>query len=201
VKAMVLLTTLFLAAAALVPQKRSEDFDLPELHKIQTVTLAPSYGCRSREYSQRGYENTALFLTSYSRRHNAPELLFNGTCGGQDDIESSTAGDEMDAIADLGEIPLEKVTAHLAFNTRNVHSFELYSKFTRVAKIQPNHTYAVLIDRSDLKSLFAFTVTGYVPNKELDLRYAVKQYQRLQITAQSPGFDWEAESKTDPVDK
>ena len=34
---------------------------LPELHKIKAVTLNPSYSCRSKEDSQKGYGNTALF--------------------------------------------------------------------------------------------------------------------------------------------
>ena len=77
-KAMVLLVA-FLGFAALVPQAKQEDFGLPELHKIKTVTLAPSYSCRSQQDSARGYENTALFLSAVSRLRNTPELLFEGT--------------------------------------------------------------------------------------------------------------------------
>jgi hypothetical protein len=196
-KAMVLLV-MFLGFAALVPQQKQEDFALPELHKIRSTTLAPSYGCRSQQDAARGYENTALFLSSLSRRRNSPELLFDGACGGKDEIRAMTAGDDMGVIADLGEISLEKVSAHLAFNTRDVDSFDLYSKFAQAAKVELNHTYAVLIARAEIKSLFVFTVTGYVPNKRLDLKYAVKQYQVLGLRAQSPGFGWTTESKADP---
>ncbi len=200
-KVVVLLATLFLTAAAPVQQRKPEDFGLPELHKIKTVALAPSYGCQTREDFQRGYGGTALFLSALSRTRNTPELLFIGACGGPDALMSMTAGDDIGVIADLGEIPLEKVTAHVAFNTHNVDSFELYSKFAQMAKVQQNHTYFVLIDHSEIRSLFAFTVTGYMPNKQLELRYAVKQYQVLQLRGQSPGFGWNAVSKTDPSEK
>jgi hypothetical protein len=200
-KAVVFLATLFLAAAVPVPQGKPEGFVLPELHKIKTVTLSPSYGCRSREEFKRGYENTALFLTTLSRRRNTPELVFNGACGGPDELRSMTAGDDIGVIADLGDIPLEKVTPYVAFNTHNVDSFELYSKFTQVAKVQQNHTYAVLIDRSEIRSLFVFTVIGYLPNKKLDLRYAVKLYEVLQIRDHSPGFGWNTVNTADEAKK
>src|SRR5258708_12884891 len=192
----VVLLAMVLVGGGTVWEVRAEDLVLPALHKIKTVTLSPSYSCRPKEEFQRGYENTALFLST--RRGNAPELLFNGACGSPDYFDSTTAGDQMGVMADLGELPLEKVTAHLAFNTHHVHSFELYSKFTQVAAVQPKHTYAVLIDRAELRSLFVFTVIGYVPNKKVDLRYAVKEYQFLQIRAQSPGFDWGTETTADP---
>src|ERR1700674_5409723 len=182
-KALVTLAALLLAAAASVPQGKQEDFGLPELHKIKTATLSPAYGCRSREDFQRGYENTALFLSKYSRDRNSLELLFNGACGSEDYFQSATGGDDMGLIADLGEMSMEKVTAHLAFNTKNIHSFDLYSKFARMVKVQSNHTYAVLVNGSDIRSLFVFTVTGYVPNKRLDLKYAVQEYQIMQVRA------------------
>jgi hypothetical protein len=109
-----------------------------------------------------------------------------------------TAGDDMGVIADLGEISLERISARLAFNTRDVDSFDLYSKFAQAAKVEPDHTYAVLIARAEIKSLFVFTVTGHVSNKRLDLKYAVKEYQILGLRAQSPGFGWRTESKADP---
>lgn len=36
----------------------------------------------------------------------------------------------------------------------------------------------------------AFSVADYVPNKKVDLRYAVREYQVLDVKAQSEGFDW-----------
>ena len=189
-KTTVLLVT-FLGFAALLPQQKHEDLGLPELHKIKTATLGPSYSCRSQPESAQGYANTALFLSDYSRRRNSPDLLFNGACGAKDYFQSVTAGDDMGVIADLGEFPLEKLSAHLIFNTRDTASFDLYSKFAQSVEVQPNHTYAVLVNREEIRALFAFTVTGYVPNKKLDLKYAVKEYQILDLRAQSPGFSWE----------
>ena len=190
-KGIVLLAS-FLGFAALTPQKPQphEDFGLPQLHKINTITLSPSYSCRSVEDFQQGYGNTALFLSGYSRRRNSPELLFNGACEAHDYLESTDLG----LIADLGEIPLEKVTAHLFFNTKNIASFDLYSRFARSVEVRPNHTYAALLNGGEIRGMLVFTVTGYVPNQRLDLMYAVKKYEIFATKSQSPGFDWETEN-------
>ena len=190
----------FLLLAATVPASAqraaaSEDYGLPELHIIKTVTLSPSYSCRSEEDFQKGYESTALFLSDYSIRRNSPDLLFNGGCRSADEFQSSTAGDDMALIADLGaDTPIETVTAHLAFNKQNVHLFDAYSKFAQQVKVVVNHTYVVLLNKREIRGLFVFTVTDHVPNKRVDLKYAVKEYQIMDIKAQSPGFDWGQEN-------
>ena len=200
--AALLLAATFPASAQKVAAAR-ENYGLPELHLIKTVTLSPSYGCRPDEEFQKGYEGTALFLSDYSRRRNSPDLLFNGACRSADEFEASTAGDDMALIADLGaDTPLEMLTAHLAFNKQNVHMFEAYSKFARQVKVAVNHTYVVLLSKRDIRGLFVFTVTNLVPNKRVDLRYAVKQYQVMDVKEQSPGFDWGRENaavKSAPV--
>jgi hypothetical protein len=181
---------MFLAVATSAPQAKQEDFGLPQLHMIETITLSPAYSCRPEADFMRGYEETALFLSSYSRRRNIPDLLFNGACGVKDNFEST----DMGVIADLGISPLEKLSAHLAFNVRNIASFELYSRFAKSVPVQANHTYAVLIDSGEIRGLFLFSVTGYVPNNKVDLKYAVKQYQIISAKAESPGFDWTQEN-------
>ena len=186
--ALTLAAILFMAISPNAQQVQG--FGLPELHKIKTTTLAPSYSCRTKQEFRRGYEQTALFLSSYTDDRNAPDLLFNGACGSEDNFQGSTAGDDMSLIADLGSVPLESVTAQSAFNIRNIHSFDLYSRFASEAKVEANHTYAVLINKSEVRGLFVFSVVNYVPNKKVDLRYAVKEYQLLNVRAQSEGFDW-----------
>ncbi len=174
--------------------EKNQDLGLPELHKTNSVTLGPSYSCGSAGQVQTddgSYGNSALFLSRYSHQMNAPELLFNGACGAEDYLQSSLAGDEMSLIADLGKVPLEKVATHFVFNTKGVHSFDLYTKFAQVAKIQANHTYAVVVNSSLVRGLFVFTVVDYVPNQKLELQYAVKDYQVLSVQSQSPGFDWQ----------
>ena len=99
----------------------------------------------------------------------------------------------MSLIADLGlNVLLDDVSAHRTFNLQNVHSFPAYSKFARTVKVELDHTYAVLLNKSDVRGLFVFTVDEYVPNKKANLRYAVQLYQ---VTTGSPsasaGFDWE----------
>ena len=174
------------------PARTAESYSLPKLHVINTVKLSPSYSCRSPEDFKKGYQKTALFLSSYSKHRNSPELLFNGACRGEDYFESLRAGDSMGLIADLGtDVSVEELSAHLAFNKQNVHSFPAYSKFAQAVKVEANHTYAVLLNSSDIRGIFIFTVTDYVPNERVDLKYAVKEYQILDLKAQSPGFNWE----------
>ena len=194
-KSILLIVAMTLAAGAARAQTPQPDYGLPDLHKIKTVTLSPSYSCRSKEDFQKGYENTALFLSAFSQQRNSPDLLFNGACGSVDYFQSSTAGDDMALIADLGTIALEEVTAHLAFNTRNVFVFKKLSRFANSVPVTVGDTYAVLINKREIRGLLIFTVTGHVLNKQVDLRYAVKEYQILDVKAQSPGFDWERRSE------
>ena len=186
-KSLLLLLSVFLFVAPSISQNNPENPDLPELHKIKKITLSPSYGCGSKD-SQKGYASTALFL---SKNSNGPELLFNGACNSPDYLDVNMAGDDMSVIADLGKVRLEDLNATQAFNVQRVHSQELYSKFARVAEIQFGHTYAVLVDKRGERGLFYFTITGYIPNERLDLRYSVKEYQLSIVRAESPGFDWE----------
>lgn len=198
-KKLALVVVLILAATITASAQKvaaaREDYGLPELHVIKSVTLSPSYSCRPDGEFQKGYEGTALFLSDYSKRRNSPDLLFNGGCRSADEFQSSTAGDDMALIADLGaDTPIETLTAHLAFNKQNVHLFEAYSKFAQQVKIAVNHTYVVLLNKSEIRGLFVFTVTNLVPNKRVDLRYAVKQYQVIDVKEQSQGFDWVQEN-------
>ncbi|MBZ5536746.1 MAG: hypothetical protein LAO31_12390 [Acidobacteriia bacterium] len=96
----------------------------------------------------------------------------------------------MSLIADLGAgLSLEEISAHRAFNFRGVHLFSAYSQFAEVVKVATDHTYAVLLSAQDKRGLFIFTVTDYVANKKVSLRYAVKSYQ-ITPSGQiiSPGF-------------
>jgi hypothetical protein len=167
---------------------------LPELHKIKAVTLSPSYSCRSKEDFQKGYGNTALFLTDEGRWH-GPDLLFNGACGSLDYLQGQTAGDDMTLIADLGRVSLEDLRADQAFNVKRIASNELYSRFMSVAEIEVGHTYAVVINKSGVRGLIFISITAWVPNQKLDLKYVVKEYQLLIVRKQSPGFDWTKRSE------
>lgn len=169
---------------------------LPTLHIIKEATLSPAYSCRSADEFGKGYQGTALFLSAYSKQLNSPDLLFNGACGADDWFDVTFGGDDMSLIADLGEkVSLEDVSVSRAFNLERVHRATAYSKFTKTVKVQLNHTYAVVLNESDKRGLFVFTVTGYVPNKEVELKYTVKSYQVTTSGQQSsPDFDWERKS-------
>ena len=184
---------LLIATTSAFTQNATPNFGFPELHTIKTVTLAPSFSCRSPEDFKKGYANTALFLSAYSRQRNSPDLLFNGACKADDDFQASTAGDDFSLIADLGsEVTVEEVSASRAFNLKRVHSYAEYSKFVDTIKVTVNHTYAVLLNKSDKRGLFIFKVVEYVPNERVVLRYAVKAYELVpngQI--RSADFDWD----------
>ena len=188
---------LLLVSVSQFAQDSKQKYELPELHTIKTVTLSPSYSCRNQVESQKGYENTAVFLSSYSKQRNNPDLLFNGACKSEDYFTASTAGDSMSLIADLGaEVSLEEVSASRAFNLKRVASFTEYSKFARDVKVELNHVYAVLLNQSDKRGLILFKVVEHVPNQKVALKYAVKSYQITpsgQIS--SEGFEWGKTSK------
>jgi hypothetical protein len=172
---------------------QQETSTLPELHVIKSVSLSPSYSCRPPEEFQKGYAGTALFLSDYSRKRNSPDLLFNGACRSADEFQASTAGDDMALLADLGEsVPLESLTANDTFNGyRPQPASEVKQPhFSNRVAVKLGHTYAALINKSDIRGLLVFTVTDYTPNRQVVLRYAVKEYQISRRVAESAGFDW-----------
>jgi hypothetical protein len=171
-----------------------EKMELPSLHIIKEATLSPCYSCRSPEDFAQGYVNTALFLSEVGRKRNEPDLVFNGTPGSGSQDYFEAAGDEMSLVADLGpKLPLEDVSALRAFNLERVHSFPAYTRFASVAKVEANHTYAVVLNSTERRGLFVFRVTDYIPNKKVSLEYAVEAYQMngRSAWASSPGFGWE----------
>lgn len=190
-----ILSLLALCALGLFHLVKSQDvtIDLPTLHQIKEVTLSPAYSCRPPDEFARGYENTALFLSDFTKRRNGPDLLFNGACGAEDYFQVATAGDDMSLIADLGTgVSLEQLSASRSFNVERVHSFPAYSKFAKVVKVEAGHAYAVLLNASDKRGLFVFSVTEYVRNKKVSLRYAVKSYQVMNRGhVSSVGFEWD----------
>jgi hypothetical protein len=193
----------FVALALLIAGSAvaGQNYGLPELHVIKTATLSPCYSCRSQEEFSEGYKETALFLSAYSKRMNSPDLLFNGFNHGEDYFEAATAGDDMALVADLGtDVSIENLSAQLAFNKQGVHTYPAYSKFARAVKVEANHTYVVLLNKRALRGLFIFTVTRYVPNERVDLKYAVKEYQVTDVKAQSTGFSWEQKNVAPQTD-
>ena len=183
-----LIVSLLLAPCSALAARQGSPNNLPELHKIKTVTLSPSYSCQPGGL---GYDGPALFLSDYSRNRNSPDLLFNGACGSPDFFEASTAGDDMALVADLGRgVSLENLTAQSTFNLANLAGAQYETKFGQSARVRRGHTYAVLLNKREIRGLFVFTVTGYEKNKHVDIRYAVKEYQVQTTAEESPGFDW-----------
>jgi len=161
-KSLFLAASLLLTASPASMQNKPKNLGLPELHKIQKITLSPSYSCRTPEEFGQGYANTALFLSSYSKQRNSPELLFNGACHGTDYFSSATAGAQLDVLSDFGEVSLKNLVASDVFGPhRTVDSM---ADFRQELKVQAGHTYAVLINKGEVHGFFFFQVVNYVPN-------------------------------------
>jgi hypothetical protein len=197
-KKLVLSATVICVLSLLVGGKNSDvSAGLPTLHVIKTVVLSPSYSCKPAEEIKNGYQGSALYLSDFSKDQGSPDLLFNGSCLAADYFEAAIAGDDMSLIADLGTgVSLEDVSALRAFNLQHAHSYPAYSKFASAAKLELNHTYAVLLNNHVKRGLFVFTVTEHTPNKQVTLKYAVKSYEviRSSPAESSPGFDWNKKS-------
>ena len=157
--------------------------DLPELHKIEGYTFQAPYSCKG------DYSKSALFLSSYSKQRNSPDLLFNGACNSPLYIEASTAGDDFSLISDLGEVSLESVSASKSFNYDRTVGMD--NTFKANVPVVEGHTYSVLISKSEIRALYVLKVDKISPNGMMVIHYAVKSYSIQKTVNESPNFDWE----------
>lgn len=155
---------------------------MPTLHKIETYTFQAPYSCRGN------YKVSALFLSEFSKRMNAPDLLFNGACGSELSIQASTAGDDFSMIADLGDAPLKHISASRSLNYDSIRGHD--NVFKQEMPVLAKHTYAVLISKSDIRALYVLRVDE-ISNGRMKIRYAVKSYSVQKSVTDAPGFDWE----------
>lgn len=165
---------------------------MPTLHKIETHTFEKPYGCTP---FVQGYKTSALFVSELSRKNNSPELLLNGTCQSQSPsyFVARTAGDDFALISDLGDVPIESVSAHKAFNYVNISRQE--NTFKDTANAFLNHTYAVLITKNDIRALYVFRVTEMTADYKVTIQYSVKSYSLQNRDAEVQGFEWEKGNK------
>jgi hypothetical protein len=187
-KSLLLIGSMLLMAAPSTSQKNQEDLGLPKLHKIQKISLSPSYSCRSVEDFQKGYVNTALFLTDRIRSFNSPVLFFDGACKSADTFAVATGGDDVSAIADYGDIPLANMAPFDLFGHRRPDS--PVALFTERANVKLGHSYGVLINKRHVRGFFFFRVMAHIPNEKVELEYVVMDYQEIETKAESRGFDW-----------
>ena len=158
---------------------------LPELHVIKRASFKNPYGCQSSSY-----ENSALFISDYSTSRGATELLYYGACGGDDNFEIMLAGDNFGFLSDLGNVPLENLTAARAFNYENMVG--KWNTFTSVAKVVQGHAYAAVLATREIRALFVFRVESFEPSGPASIAYAVEQYGIVQSVDEAPGFSWNA---------
>lgn len=181
------LTLLSISLGACAAAAGSTSPLMPTLHQIQAYTFSAPYSCKG------SYVTSALFLSETSKRMNEPDLLYNGACGSEAFIQSSTAGDDISMIADLGNVPIEKVSASRALNYDRMVGRE--NVFKDEIPVMAGHTYVVLISKAEIRALWVLHVESMVPDREMTIRYAVESYS-IQATAKaSPGFDWDTENK------
>jgi hypothetical protein len=118
-----------------------------------------------------------------------PDLLYYGACGGDIHFLVMLAGDDFGMLSDLGDVPLESVTASKAFNYENVSGKD--NQFTSSITVVKGHTYAALLAKREIRALFVFRVENYEPSGPATINYAVKQYGIIQSTQEDPGFSWD----------
>ena len=157
---------------------------LPDLNVIKEFTFLKQYSCGG------SYKTSTLFLSKYSNSRNSPELLYNGTCQDNAYLDVNTNGGNFSLVSDLGDVPLEAVTASKTLNwSRSVGGDNV---FKETAPVKLNHTYAVFYTSGDIETLYTFKITAYDPKGAMKIRYAIKKYQINTSTEESEGFDWEA---------
>jgi len=156
---------------------------LPELNVIKEFNFATQYSCGG------GYEKSALFLSEYSKDMNSPELLYNGTCQDNAYIDVNTHGGNFSLVSDLGDVPLEDVTASKTLNWSNIVGGD--NSFHETTTVKLNHTYAVFYTSGDIEALYNFKIVAYDSNGPMTIRYAVKKYQINPSLEESQGFAWE----------
>jgi len=158
---------------------------LPELHLIKRASFKYPYGCQPGPIS---YEGCALFLTDYGVSRNMPDLLYNGACGSDNYFDVMMAGSDFGMLSDLGDVPLENLTASRAFNYENMASKP--NEFFNQIDVVQGHTYVALLAKAEIRALFVFRVEQYEKGGPATITYAVKQYGVIQSVQESPGFSW-----------
>ena len=154
---------------------------VPILNLIIPHDFQMAYSCGG------SYNSSALYLTN-SRYE--PHLLFNGACDSQPYFDVNLAGDDFGVIADLGPVPLQNVSAHAALNFKNIAGQG--NVFQPTAEAVEKHTYAVILTREEVRTVFSFTVLNLVTTGSMsaNIAYAVQLYNIQKTVAASPGFDW-----------
>jgi hypothetical protein len=158
---------------------------LPQLHVIKQIAFKYPYSCQPGPLS---YEGCALFLTDYGVTRNSPDLLYNGACGSDNEFDVMLAGSNFGMLTDLGDVPLQNVTASKAFNYNKTVGQD--NLFTSSIKVVTGHTYAAVLARDDIRALFVFRVESYERSGPAVITYAVKQYGVIESVQEAPGFSW-----------
>jgi len=173
-----------LALALFVATCSTQDLGLPRLQQTCVAKFSLSYSCGG------SYPLSALFLSTYAKQRNEPELLYDAACDSPASFATSTAGHDWGLIMDFG---IDNLTTFSANNfwtkTRNyaINPFERGGFMT----VQKEHVYGVFNVHSDIQAMWVFKIVDWMPpNGAMTITYSVLQYQVDTTIMESPGFDW-----------
>ena len=191
-KAILLVLTLILSIPAFALEN---PFPLPELHKIKTFIIDHSLNC-TPEDNGIGFQITPTSkFTHYSNAFIACSSIDGSKLL---EIYPSPYGDNFGLVADLGDTPIESVTAAKAFYLENRAGKE--NIFRRASEIKENHTYAIIEATGEYRALWIMRVLR-LPNVNagdkhpIIIQFVVKSFYLFQNIDQALDFDWNRENK------
>ncbi|PWT89170.1 MAG: hypothetical protein C5B55_11850, partial [Blastocatellia bacterium] len=103
---------------------------------------------------------------------------FNGACRSENYFESSTHGGNYSVVADLSNgLSGDQLVSLMKLDAQR--DAELLKKmgFKHETPVKLGHSYAVLLQKEGVKGLFVFTVTRFVPDQRVEIKYRVIEYQ------------------------
>eukprot|EP00040_Diaphanoeca_grandis_P011242 m.57580 g.57580 ORF g.57580 m.57580 type:complete len:183 (+) comp22409_c0_seq1:145-693(+) len=164
--------------------------NFPQLNTITTRTITSSYSCGTRTMA----DSCLTFDSSQAPGADNCDVLLNGGCGDDTYFQVNLAGAEMGFISNIGDVALENITSYVAM-TPGVTGF-LQSQNVVVGEV-----YVMILARSDHRAMFIMKVTSSNSTTGgLTAQTAVRLYESLDVTKQSPGFSWDA-NNTSPTRK
>jgi len=173
-----------LALALFVTTRSAQDLGLPKLQQTCVAKFSVSYSCGGN------YLLSALFLSTYSKQRNEPELLYNGACGSAASFDTSTAGADWGLIMDFGVDNLTTFSANNFWGKMREYTRNPFERGGVTAQV--DHVYGVFNVHSDIQAMWVFKIDDWVPpNGAMTISFSVLRYQVATSITESPGFDWQ----------
>lgn len=153
----------------------------PALYKINKFHFTGPYSCIP------GYNGSALFLSQASFARNSPEVLYYGSCPPQPAI---WYGGTHGLMIDTGVRDLS------SFSLNDAIYYSMNGGYVDHPTVVEKHTYVKLFaDPTLVVGWMAITVDRIYPDGAMDARWGVFDYNLVEVTKESPGFEWGAHLK------